>query len=148
MSVLRALSQLRLLAMLWVMSTVSCPQSLMQCLQTHACGFFYEVRPIFVSLFSYCLLFFLALLSFPKSPAFSWCTWSRTTSVLSFCFQWYFRLNLLSDPLAHLSGSPGYLYSSPLTPYLKWIRFFLLDFFSVQLLYPYIVIGNTRYGWP
>ena len=43
-------------------------------------------------LFSYCLLFFPALLSFPKNPKFLWCAQSRT--VLSFMrpaiFQAYF----------------------------------------------------------
>lgn len=35
-------------------------------------------------LFSYCLLFFPAFLSFPKNAAFSRCAWSGTASVLLF----------------------------------------------------------------
>lgn len=102
---------------------------------------------ILAFLFSYCLPCFPALLSFPENPAFSYCAWSRTASVLFFCFQWYFRLNLLLDSLVCLSDSPQHLYNSLPIPNWKWIHFFLSSFFTVQLLYSYIVIGNMRYGW-
>lgn len=64
-----------------------------------------------VFLFSRCLLFAPEPLSFPKNPAFSWCAWSRTASVLSFLPPTTFKY-LLRDTLVHPSAGPGYPRSS------------------------------------
>ena len=70
----------------WVMATVSCPQQpcsapVDTCLWLVLCS---QFTSYLVFLFTSSLLFFPALLSFPKNPAFLRCAQSRTVSVLSF----------------------------------------------------------------
>lgn len=56
------------------------------------------------------------LLSFPKNPTSPEVCKVGQLQFCHFCLQRCVRLNLLRDPLVHLSDGPGYPYSSPPTP--------------------------------